>query len=161
MTKRNGAFAGRYCLHLLVSLLIVNPCSCGLSGLSLLTALSGCPFFGNHSTIGTWGIVNHFAGELLCLSLTFALACNQCTIPFCRKREALNRKGGQKLSGQAMTRESRVAKWNLRLARAGSGGDVALPFHPAHARKQPLNHTPQFPAKKFNFALKNLVFLRG
>ena len=102
--KRNGAIAVRYCLRWRVALLIVISCACGLPCLSLMTALAVCPFFGNHCAIGTLGLVNHFVGELLCLSLTFALACNQCTIPFCRKREALSRKGFHKTSRQALTR---------------------------------------------------------
>ena len=102
--KRNGAIAVRYCLRWRVALLIVISCACGLPCLSLMTALAVCPFFGNHCAIGTLGLVNHFVGELLCLSLTFALACNQCTIPFCRKREALSRKGFHKTSRRALTR---------------------------------------------------------
>ena len=68
------------------------------------------------------------------LSLITSLACNQCTIPFCRKRMALNRKGGHKPSKQVLTRENRIAKRNLRLARAGTGGDAARSFLPALSR---------------------------
>ena len=92
--KRNGAIAGRFCLLWRVALLIVSACICGLPGVSLMSALAGCPFIGNHCAIGTRVVVNHGTGELFGLSLITALAGNQCTIPFCRKSEALNRQGG-------------------------------------------------------------------
>ena len=36
--------------------------------------------------------------------------------------------------GQVLTRENRIAKRNLRLARAGTGGDAARSFLPGLAR---------------------------
>ena len=51
---------------------------------SLLRVLAGCRLLGNHCSCGLRG-----------LSLITALACTQCTIPFCRKREAVNREGGR------------------------------------------------------------------
>ena len=60
------------------------------------------------------------------VSLITALVCNQCTIPFCRKRVALYRKSIHEPSRQALTRQDRIAKRNLRLARANSNPIIVI-----------------------------------
>ena len=115
--KRNGAFAERFRLSLRVA------------GFSVITALAGYPYFGNHSAGGKRVVVAH----------------HPCGQPM--HHSVLSVMGGGVLrrwsssSKQVVARESRMAKRNPRLARVRTGGIAPLPS-PLPSREQPLTADP-------------------
>ena len=98
--KRNGAFAGRCCVFLRVA------------GFSAITALAGYPYFGNHSSCGERGVVNHRPR---------VYPMHHSVLP---EEGGVEPRGRLSSSRQAVAREDRVAKRNPELARACTGGGV-------------------------------------
>ena len=121
MAKRNGAFAGRYCLHLRVVLLIVNPYSCELPCLSLMTALAGYPFFGNHCAGGTQVFGNHCAIEIRGI-VNHRPREQPMHHSVLLEEGVVEPQGRSSSSRKAWVRKGRIAKRNLRPARAGRNG---------------------------------------
>ena len=98
VTKRNGAFAGRFCVFLRVA------------GFSVITALAGYLYFGNHCSCGERGVVNHRPR---------VYPMHHSVLP---EEGGVESRVRSSSSRRAVAREDRVAKRNPELARARTGG---------------------------------------
>ena len=115
--KRNGAFAERFRLSLRVA------------GFSVITALAGYPYFGNHSAGGKRvGVAHHPCVQPMHHSVLPEMS------------GGVSRRWPSS-SKQVVARESRMAKRNPRLARVRTGGIAPLPS-PLPLREQPLTADP-------------------
>ena len=128
----------------MVHLLFVNDCADGLPRLSLMTTLTVYPFFGNHCVIGKRGIVVHCAR---------VQPMHHSVLP---EEGGVVPQGRSLSSRQALTRKDRIAKRNLRLARARTGGTL-LPQPP----KRTNSDQTAYPSSCYFCGVKSVaVFMR-